>query len=136
MIRILLVDDEQLVRTGLRMRLSAEADMTVIGEAGDGPTALELAPAVGPDVVLMDVALPRMSGLAATLNLRTTCPNAAVVMLSIHDDDGTRAQARACGATAFVTKGGQMSELLAAIRQAAYAGKPPSAPLPPQPAGV
>jgi DNA-binding NarL/FixJ family response regulator len=123
MIKLLLVDDEQIVRTGLRMRLSAEADMTVVGEAADGPTALALAPAVHPDVVLMDVEMPRLSGLATAARLRSACPDAAVVMLTIHDDDLTRARASAAGAAEFVVKGGTLGELLCAIRRAGGAAR-------------
>ena len=117
MIRILIVDDQPAVRKGLQMRLEAEPDLTVIGEASDGEAAVELAQALGPDVVLMDVEMPHMDGIAAANALRRTCPDICVIMLSIHDDAGTRTCAEQAGAAAFVPKYVPTDRLLAAIRQ-------------------
>lgn len=119
MIRVLLVDDQQVVRRGLGLRLHLEPDMHVVGEARSGKEALSLAQALAPDVVLMDVELPEMDGIAATAALRALRSPSAVVMLSIHDDLPTRTRAQAAGAVAFVTKNGMTEDLLAAIRQAA-----------------
>jgi DNA-binding NarL/FixJ family response regulator len=119
MINILVVDDEPMVRAGLRMRLAAETDMTIVGEAADGQNALALAAAHHPSVVLMDVNMPRTDGIMVTRALRAAVPEAAVVMLTIHDDTATRACAAAAGAAGFVTKGGDIQDLLTAIRLAA-----------------
>ena len=118
MIKLLLVDDEPAVRKGLRMRLAAEPDVMVIGEAVDGNEALALAQRLHPDVVVMDVEMPRMDGIAATQALHALSPRLAVIVLTIHDDEATQARARAAGAIALITKRGTNGELLAAIRQA------------------
>jgi two-component system response regulator NreC len=117
MIKLLIVDDQPAVRKGLQMRLEAEPDLSVIGEAPDGEAAVELAQALGPDVVLMDVEMPHMDGIAAANALRRTCPDISVIMLSIHDDAGTRTCAEQAGAAAFVPKYVPTDRLLAAIRQ-------------------
>ena len=121
MIRLLLVDDQQGVRQGLRMRLTLEPDITVVGEANTGEQVLALVQSLAPDIVLMDVEMPGMDGIAAMAALQecTDAPlQSVVVMLSIHDDSLTRARAQAAGAVAFVEKLGRI-EVLAKIRQAA-----------------
>lgn len=124
MIRVLLVDDQAVVRRALRGRLHLEPDLEVIGEAGSGSEALALAQALTPDVVLMDVEMPGMDGIEATAALFRAVPLSAVVMLSIHDDVQTRRRAKEVGAVAFVEKRGETESLLLAIRQAAtQAGK-------------
>jgi DNA-binding NarL/FixJ family response regulator len=117
MIRILLADDQSIVRQGLRMRLLMEPDIVVIGEASSGEQALELVNVLSPDIILMDVEMPGMDGITATASLRATTPQSAVVMMSIHDDARTRARAEAAGAAAFVEKSGTLEVLLATIRQ-------------------
>ncbi len=119
MIKLLLVDDQPIVRQGLRMRLMLEPDITVVGEASSGEQALVLVESLAPDIVLMDVEMPAMDGIAATAAMRTSTSQSAVVMLSIHDDVHTRARARAAGAAAFVEKSGTLEVLLATIRQTA-----------------
>ena len=119
MVRVLLVDDEPLVRRGLRARFRLEADIEVVGEAGTGVEALRLAPALAPDVVLMDVEMPEMDGIQAAAALRRLAAGSAVVMLSIHDDAEKRARAWEAGAVAFVEKRGSADALVAAIRRAA-----------------
>jgi DNA-binding NarL/FixJ family response regulator len=123
-IRILLVDDQREVRRGLSMRLSLEPDFRVVGEAADGEAALATVEAEAPDVVVMDVEMPGMGGVAATSRLRTCAPATAVVMLSLYDDAATRAQARSAGACAFVAKHQMDRDLLDAIRQAARDRRP------------
>lgn len=118
MIRVLLVDDQKNIRRGLRMRLGLEPDLTVVGEAGDGEAALRMARLVAPDVVLMDVEMPVLDGIAATERLRQAEPRCSVVMLSLYDDAQTRARAAAAGACAFVAKTRMDESLLDAIRAA------------------
>ena len=119
MIRLLLVDDQPTVRRGLGLRFHLEPDLEVVGEASTGREALALAQTLTPDVVLMDIQMPEMDGIEATAALRRMVPQSAVVILSLHDDAQTRAQAQAAGAVAFVEKRGATQTLLAAIRQAA-----------------
>jgi len=123
MIRLLLVDDQPVVRQGLRMRLTLEPDITVVGEASNGREAITLVQQLAPDIVLMDVEMPEMDGITATLAMRASIPQSAVVMLSIYDDVSTRARAHAAGAAAFVNKSGAIEVLLATIRQTAEQAK-------------
>ena len=124
MIRVLLVDDQSVVRRALRGRFHLEPDLEVVGEASTGSEALALAQALTPDVVLMDVEMPEMDGIEATVALRRMVPQSAIVMLSIYDDAQIRGRAQAAGAVAFVEKRGTTEALLAAIRQVAeQAGK-------------
>jgi len=119
MIRVLLVDGQPAARRGLRVRFHLEPDMQVVGEASTGSEALTLVKELKPDVVLMDIEMPGMDGIEATVALRTVVPQSAVVILSIHIDRQTRIRAQAAGAVAFVEKRGTTDTLLAAIRQAA-----------------
>lgn len=122
-IRVFLVDDELHVRQGLRMRLGMEPDMLVVGEAGDGGRAIEQVLAARPDVVLMDVNLPGLDGIAATARLRELTPECAVVMLSMQDDARTRDRARQAGASEFVGKHDIDTALVSAIRAVATAAR-------------
>jgi DNA-binding NarL/FixJ family response regulator len=119
MIRVLLVDDQTVVRRGLRVRFQLETDMQIVGEASTGSEALTLAQTLFPDVVLLDIEMPGMDGIEATATLRRVVPRSAVVILSIHADRQTRIRAQAAGAVAFVEKRGTTETLLIAIRQAA-----------------
>jgi DNA-binding NarL/FixJ family response regulator len=118
MIRVLLVDDQAVVRRALRARFYLEPDLQVIGEASTGRKALALAQILSPDVVLMDIAMPGMDGIETTAALHMVVPQSAVVILSISDDPQTRGQAQAAGAVAFVEKRGATETLLVAIRMA------------------
>jgi DNA-binding NarL/FixJ family response regulator len=118
MIRVLLVDDQTNVRRGLRMRLGLEPDFEVVGEASDGESALNMTRLLAPNVVVMDVRMPHMDGIAATAALHATYPHPAVVLLSLYDDDQTRARATAAGADAFVPKDCMQECLCEAIRSA------------------
>jgi DNA-binding NarL/FixJ family response regulator len=119
MIRLVLVDDQSIVRQGLRRRLTLEPDMTVVGEASNGREAMTLLQQLTPDIVLMDVEMPEMDGISATAVMRASAPHSAVVLLSIYDDVSTRARGHAAGAAAFVDKSGAIEVLIATIRQAA-----------------
>jgi DNA-binding NarL/FixJ family response regulator len=119
MIRVLLVDDEPNVCRALCMRLGVEPDLEVVGAAGDGRTALSLALDLQPDIILMDVAMPLLDGIAATGQLRAALPGLPVIILTLHDDPATRGAAAAAGAAGFVPKHRPVEELLAAIRAAA-----------------
>ena len=119
MITVLLVDDQSIVRQGLRMELALEPDMAVVGEAESGEKALALAAHLQPNVILMDIELPFMDGITTTAELRTVAPACAVVILSLYDDAKMRAQAQAAGAVAFVGKQEPGEKLLTTIRRAA-----------------
>ena len=119
MIRLCIVDDMPSVRQGLHMRLAAESDIAVVGEASDGEAGILLAVALCPDVLVMDVELPRQDGIAATRALRAVCPHTAVIMLSVHDDARTRARAEDAGAAAFVSKSLPPDDLVTVIRHIA-----------------
>jgi DNA-binding NarL/FixJ family response regulator len=121
MIRIMLVDDQPAVLKGLQMRLAAESDLSVVGEASDGEVALSMASELFPDIVLMDVEMAHMDGITATSALQSKCPQTSVIMLSIHDDTLTRARAKVAGAAAFVAKSMPAETLLVTIRQVAQA---------------
>jgi NarL family two-component system response regulator YdfI len=116
-IRVLLADDDPMVRRGLRMRLDLEQDIELVGEAGSGPEALCMAQGLIPDVVIMSVELSRMDGIEATRQLRLLVPRAVVIMLSFQDDPATRAQAHKAGAAAFVEKRGSIEPLLEILRR-------------------
>jgi DNA-binding NarL/FixJ family response regulator len=120
MISVLLVDDQAVVRAGLRVILEATQDLTVVGEARDGVEALELAARHGPDVVLMDVRMPRMDGIEATRRLvdgQDTAPR--VVMLSTFGEDEYVYGALHAGATGFLLKDAERSQIVDGIRAAA-----------------
>jgi len=124
-IRILIVDDQPAVREGLRLRLSLEPELEVVGEAGDGAEAIALAGSLRPDVVLIDVKMPGTDGIEVTAALKVVVREIAVVMLSLYDDIETRRRAKEAGVAAFVAKH-RMEELLAVIRRAAF-GRPEGA---------
>ncbi len=122
-VRVVLVDDEQLVRAGLRMMLGADPGIDVVGEADDGVQALRLVGETSPQVVLMDIRMPRMDGLEALRRLRTTHPDLAVIMLTTFDTDDMVLTALRDGATGFLLKNTAPPDLLAAVR-AVSAGRP------------
>ena len=124
MIRVLLVDDHRLVRAGLTSLLGAAADIDVVGEAADGTQALELAAGVDADVVLMDLSMPVMDGVAATRALLADHPRLRVVVLTSFADQGRVRDALAAGAIGYVLKDCTPDELLAAVRSAALGHSP------------
>jgi len=115
-IRILLVDDQELVRAGFRMVLDAQADMTVVGEAGDGAAALGLLRAVTADVVVMDVRMPRLDGIEATRRICQAGERPRVLMLTTFDLDEYAYAALKAGASGFLLKDVPPEELLFGIR--------------------
>lgn len=119
----MLVDDQASVRQGLRMRLQLEPDIEVVGEAADG-RVLALVEELSPDVVLMDVAMPVMDGIAATAALGVAAPGVAVIVLSLRDDAETRERAEAAGAVGFVAKHEPEGVLVEGIRTAAPGTRP------------
>ena len=118
MIRVMLVDDEPTIRRALHMHLALEPDLAIVGEAGDGPEAIEMAQALEPDVVVMDIAMPGLDGIATTAALRKIVPRVAVVVLTLYGDRNIRARAHEAGAAAFVEKQGGLEILLEAIHAA------------------
>jgi two-component system response regulator NreC len=121
-IQIFLADDHTILRAGVRVLLEDESDMVVIGEAEDGRTAVKLACQLLPDIVLMDIALPLLSGLEATRQIRHDCPQVKILMLTMHDNEEYIRQALANGAMGYILKDAAAHELLDAIR-AVYRGE-------------
>jgi DNA-binding NarL/FixJ family response regulator len=120
MIKLLLVDDEELVRTGLRAILGAEPDITVVGEASDGADVPGLVRRFVPDVVLMDVRMQAVDGIAATRHLVTTLPNPPrVLVLTTFGNDGHVYDALQAGATGFLLKRARPAEIVQAVRTVA-----------------
>jgi DNA-binding NarL/FixJ family response regulator len=118
MIRVELVDDDPMVRTGVRAILAAAEDIVVVAEAGDGREALEQARAHRPDVVLLDIRMPVLDGLDAASALRRELPEVAVVMLTTFSESEYVARALDSGAAGFLLKSGDPYELMAAVRAA------------------
>ncbi|HWK27979.1 MAG TPA: response regulator transcription factor [Solirubrobacter sp.] len=121
--RILLADDHTLVREGLRMVLEAQPDLEVIAEAGDGIEAVQLALREEPDLAILDVAMPKMTGLQAARELQARRPNVKVLMLSMHDSEQYFFEALKVGASGYVLKSGANRDLVDACR-AAMRGQP------------
>jgi DNA-binding NarL/FixJ family response regulator len=117
--RIMLVDDQALLRTGFRMVLEAEDDFTVVAEAGDGAAAVALAADLHPDVILMDVRMPGIDGIEATRQITAACPDSRIIILTTFDLDEYAFGGLRAGARGFLLKDAQPSELTAAIRAVA-----------------
>src|SRR4029079_9597320 len=122
-LRIVLADDHETVREGLKMIINAQEDMEVVGFAGDGRDAVARAQELLPDVLVMDISMPKLNGLQATLKLIECCPEVKVLTLSRHADDGYVRGLLAAGACAYVLKQSAPSELIHAIRAVAAGGK-------------
>jgi DNA-binding NarL/FixJ family response regulator len=119
MIRVLLVDDQSLLRMGFRMILDAEPDIEVIGEAADGATGVRMTSALHPDVVLMDVRMPGMDGIQATASITAAGPDSKVLILTTFDLDEYVFAGLKAGASGFLLKDAPPAELLTAIRTVA-----------------
>ncbi len=121
-LRILLADDHEVVREGVRSLIAAQPDFEVVGEAGDGEAACRLAERLRPDLVVMDVSMPGMTGDRATSLLRTTCPGAKVLALTVHEDREHLRRLLKAGACGYVLKLATGEELIRAIRVVASGG--------------
>jgi two-component system response regulator NreC len=118
-IRLLLVDDHEVVRSGLRMLLESAGGVEIVGEAGTAREALEQVKAVRPDVVIMDIGLPDLTGIEAAREIRASRPEAAIVALTIHEDQEYFFKMLEAGATGYVPKRAAPEELITAIEAAA-----------------
>ena len=145
--RVVLVDDHPVYRDGLSMLLESIEEVEVVGVADDGATALDVVAGADPDVVVMDVQMPGLDGIAATRELTARHPHLAVVVLTMSDDDETVFSAMRAGARGYLVKGSSQHEIVRAIRSvdsgelvfgaavaqrvaAYFAGRPPSADTP------
>lgn len=114
--QILIADDQGLLRAGLRALLSKESDLKVIGEADNGATALNLAKELLPDVILLDISMPDLDGIEATKRLKKILPDAKVLIITVHEDEGLLQEAIRAGAAGYIVKRAVESELIDAIR--------------------
>jgi two-component system response regulator NreC len=117
-IRLFLVDDHELVRTGLRMLLENESDVEILGEAGTAADAIKAVEELSPDVILMDIGLPDRSGIDVTREIKAKSPDTAIVALTIHEDEEYFFKMLEAGASGYVPKRAAPQELLSAIRTA------------------
>jgi len=124
MIRVLVVDDQELVRSGLRMLCESAPDLTIVGEARHGQEAVRMVDDHLPDVVLMDLRMPVMDGITATRHILASRPATKVVALTTFDDDDHLYPALSAGVVGLLTKDSSPAELLAAIRRAAAGENP------------
>ncbi len=115
-IRILIADDHGVLRAGLRALLNAETDLQVLIEAADGPEALNLIQTMRPDVALLDIGLPGLSGIEVTRRLQKTLPKVRVLILTVHEDESLLREAIRAGAAGYIVKRAVESELIDAIR--------------------
>jgi len=122
-IRVLLADDHALVRAGVRRILDAEPDLTVVAEASDGAEAVELARATSPDLAVLDISMPRMTGLQAAREIQRRAPSVQTLMLSMHDNEQYFFSALKAGACGYVLKSAADEDLISACR-AATRGEP------------
>jgi DNA-binding NarL/FixJ family response regulator len=118
-LRILIADDHGIVRSGLKLLLDRQSDLEVVAEAEDGVDALEKALSVRPDLAILDVSMPRMTGLQATHEIRKQAPQVQVLILSMHEDERYLFEALRAGAAGYVLKRAADKDLLEAVRAAA-----------------
>ncbi|HZS53441.1 MAG TPA: response regulator transcription factor [Bryobacteraceae bacterium] len=120
--RILLADDHTILRKGLRLLLERERDFEVVGEASNGREALETAERIKPDVAIMDIGMPILNGIEATMRICAALPTTAVIILSVHSDEGYILRALKAGARGYLLKDSAETDLIQAVR-AVGAGK-------------
>ena len=123
MLHVLLADDHGIVRSGLRMLIDRQDGMQVVAEAEDGVAAIEATLRDKPDIAILDVAMPRMTGLQAAREIRSRCPDVGVVLLSMHDEEHYLFDALQAGALGYVLKRAADEDLIEAVRSVA-AGRP------------
>ena len=115
-IRILLADDHNIMRRGLRLLLERQPEFEVVGEAADGRQAVEAVEATKPDVAVLDIAMPNMSGIEAAQRVRALLPQAAIIILSMHSDEGYVLRALKAGAKGYLLKDSAENDLIEAIK--------------------
>jgi DNA-binding NarL/FixJ family response regulator len=118
-IRVLLADDHKMIRAGLRLVLAQQADIMIAGEADDGREAVTLAAELKPDVVVMDVGMPNLNGIEASLQIKQARPETAIVMLSMHSDEGYILRALRAGAAGYILKDSAEADLVGAVHAVA-----------------
>ena len=123
MIRLMVVDDHELVRIGLRHILADYPALHIAGEATDGETAIRMNRELRPDVVLLDIGLPGLSGFEVTTRLKQACPELGVIILTVHEQSPYPAQLLDAGASGYITKGCPATELVQAINTVARGGR-------------
>jgi DNA-binding NarL/FixJ family response regulator len=123
MLKILVADDHGIVRSGLKMLIDRHDDMQVVAEADDGVDAVAAAQRSRPDVAILDVAMPRMTGIQAAREIRAHCPDTAVLLLSMHDDERYVHDALRAGASGYVLKRQADAELIEAVKSVAAGGR-------------
>ena len=121
-IRILIVDDHPVLRAGVAAMLGNQGDLIVVGEAGDGAEALELFRALHPDVIVMDLQMPGMNGIDATLAIRAEAPSAKILVLTTYAGDAQAVRALRAGATGYLLKNSLRTQIVDAVRSV-HAGK-------------
>ena len=115
-IRVLVVDDQELFRRGLTMLLAVEPGLEVVGEAGDGAEGVTLAESAAPDVILLDVRMPKKSGIEACLAIKESVPSAKIIMLTVADEEADLYEAVKSGASGYLLKDSSIEEVAQAIR--------------------
>jgi len=118
-IRVLLVDDHTILRDGIRLLLSSQEDIEVVGEAGDGEEAVAKARELKPDVILMDISLPKVNGIEATKLIKAERPESKILILTMHEDEEYVFPLLAAGASGYILKKTASSELISALRAVA-----------------
>ena len=115
-VRVVVVDDQELFRRGLTMLLGVEPDIEVVGEAGDGISATDLIVSTVPDVVLLDVRMPKRSGLQACIQIKELVPSVKIIMLTVSDEEGDLYEAVKNGASGYLLKDSSIDEVAQAVR--------------------
>jgi DNA-binding NarL/FixJ family response regulator len=121
-LRVLLADDHEMMREGLKLLVNRQTDMETVGETDNGRAAVELARELKPDVVVMDISMPKMNGLKATERLKTLCPEVKVLTLTRHADDAYLRKLLKAGASGYLLKKSASGDLVRAIRAVAAGG--------------